>query len=128
MSDDSRISELVEEVLTSGRTPEEVCADFPELLWEARERWRRCRLIEAQIDTLFPTSGLGAKVHAGRPRRPNTKLPQIPGYEVEAVLGHGGVGVVYKARHLKLERPVAIKMLLAGAYATADELACLMPE
>ena len=128
MSDDSRISELVEEALSSGRTPEEVCADFPELLWEVRERWRRCRLLEAQIDTLFPTSGLGAKMHPDRPRRPTTKLPRIPGYDVEAVLGHGGMGVVYKARHLKLDRSVAIKMLLAGAYATQDELACLMRE
>ena len=49
-------------------------------------------------------------------------LPRIPGYEVEAVLGQGGAGVVFRARDLRLGRPVAIKMLLAGAYAGPTEL------
>ena len=49
-------------------------------------------------------------------------LPAIPGYEIEGVLGRGGVGVVYKALHLRLNRPVAVKMLLSGQHASPDEL------
>jgi serine/threonine-protein kinase len=126
MSDESRIRDLLEEALNSGRTPEDVCVESPELLWEVRERLKRCMEVEAQIDAIFPSSGI-----PNQPRRPlhlPTALPQIPGYQVEAILGHGGMGVVYKARHLKLKRSVAIKMVLSGALAAPEEVVGLARE
>jgi eukaryotic-like serine/threonine-protein kinase len=52
----------------------------------------------------------------------------VPGYEIIRELGRGGMGVVYQARHLKLNRPVALKMILAGSHADAADLARFQTE
>jgi hypothetical protein len=47
--------------------------------------------------------------------------PAVPGYEILGILGHGGMGVVYRARQLKANRLVALKMIRAVEHASPTD-------
>jgi serine/threonine-protein kinase len=77
--------------------------------------------VQRQVDDMFPADGpLGGSNCTASDK---IELPLIDGYVVDSILGRGGMGIVFKAKHLKLNRFVALKMMLNGPFAGSLELA-----
>ena len=93
---------------------DEFAAQYPQLQNQLRQRLYDLQEIDSLFDSLFHADDGDFDGTAVTPELVGRKLAS---FEVEKVIGRGGMGVVYLARDTKLKRQVAIKSLPPGILA-----------
>jgi hypothetical protein len=98
---------------------DELCRDAPELREELR---REIALMEAApATTIQAQSSVHAETRDNGPTGPTQPSGTgLGGYELLGQLGRGGMGAVFRARQVSLNRLVALKVVMGSAFQNAE--------
>src|SRR5688572_137364 len=99
--------------------------DEPSLSLDAPADDQRTLIERAEKPALTRAGGESFALHDGFLAQGSAAplpLSRLGEYEIMAELGRGGMGLVFKARHVRLGRIVALKMIIGGTLARSDDL------
>jgi serine/threonine protein kinase len=131
----ARLDELIAaylEAVEAGQTPDRDVwlARQPDLADDLRQFFAnhdRMAQVGAPLRAVAPVASPTSAAETLAPAAPATDpllgtVRYFGDYELLEEIARGGMGVVYKARQVSLDREVALKMILSGNLASADDV------